>query len=663
MYKDLIKKYLGSDIKEAKVPGITTTDKAKKESKAENQKYYKDTAEKFAELEKDSAKEDSNAIKPVMRDYTDSEKEFHDDYETLNGMEMLRYDGVVEDKFKERQEMAIKGDPKMGNDIKTGKWNPKTGEGNGNTEPVWGASDVEFGKKLVDRIRRSVKKRNDATKALYQFGDDIEVAAGDPRISHRDVAVESTTPNNNENKKSNINENKMKRLKFIKPLNGSNNALKLIPKDYKVNNNVFEMTDGNETYKIRWEDGKPVILEAKNQTKINEDINRMKELFNYNSREIFGVLKGYERIKENDAFIGMINKSKALITEEEQTNSDIKSECSDTPVNIRKKKVAEEAENEDGWPKELKKGRFTEWCKRNGFENGASISCAKKAMASDDSSVRGMAIFYMNTVKPNGKTAADLKEGIDTIKTEKFTAQKIGDNYLIHTNITGKDELITVPVDFFENLLKDLGLKIKDLKIQTREGEDIDEKAVSKAQQRFMGMVHAAQKGENPASPEVAKVAASMDKKDVEDFASTKHKGLPEKVDNTNETTVAGAAADGGSSGPFVGKLKMESGEETDLDIEVNDIDKISKEPKIKVNEKNNEVEIENIGKFKLEFDNDKKNDWVSVKVTLDGEETNLQGVKYKTDGVWIFGNDNFEITQEDKNPYKALVRLVYDLY
>jgi len=51
--------------------------------------------------------------------------------------------------------------------------------------------------------------------------------------------------------------------------------------------------------------------------------------------------------------------------------------------------------------------------------------------------------------------------------------------------------------------------------------------AVSKAQQRFMGMVHAAQKGEEPASPEVEKVAADMNKKDAKDFASTKHKGLP----------------------------------------------------------------------------------------------------------------------------------------
>jgi hypothetical protein len=58
----------------------------------------------------------------------------------------------------------------------------------------------------------------------------------------------------------------------------------------------------------------------------------------------------------------------------------------------------------------------------------------------------------------------------------------------------------------------------------------VDEEAVSKKQQRFFGMVRAAQKGEmeNP-SPEVAKVAATAKRSDVKKFASTKHKGLPMK--------------------------------------------------------------------------------------------------------------------------------------
>ena len=55
--------------------------------------------------------------------------------------------------------------------------------------------------------------------------------------------------------------------------------------------------------------------------------------------------------------------------------------------------------------------------------------------------------------------------------------------------------------------------------------------AKSKAQQRFMGMVHAYKKGELKNAPEAIKKAAkSMKKGDAKKLASTKHKGKPEKV-------------------------------------------------------------------------------------------------------------------------------------
>ena len=54
--------------------------------------------------------------------------------------------------------------------------------------------------------------------------------------------------------------------------------------------------------------------------------------------------------------------------------------------------------------------------------------------------------------------------------------------------------------------------------------------AVSKAQQRFFGMVRATQKGEmETPSSEVAQAAATMSKSDVKKFAKTKHDKLPEK--------------------------------------------------------------------------------------------------------------------------------------
>lgn len=61
----------------------------------------------------------------------------------------------------------------------------------------------------------------------------------------------------------------------------------------------------------------------------------------------------------------------------------------------------------------------------------------------------------------------------------------------------------------------------------------------SKAQQRFFGMVDAYKKGEmkNPSS-KIKKAAKGMSMSDVKDFAETKHKGLPEKVEENMEKRI-----------------------------------------------------------------------------------------------------------------------------
>ena len=62
--------------------------------------------------------------------------------------------------------------------------------------------------------------------------------------------------------------------------------------------------------------------------------------------------------------------------------------------------------------------------------------------------------------------------------------------------------------------------------------------ALSKKQQRFFGIVRAIQKGDlAPTTPETAKAASDMKKGDVKKFASTKHKGLPEKKVTKEEQT------------------------------------------------------------------------------------------------------------------------------
>ena len=54
--------------------------------------------------------------------------------------------------------------------------------------------------------------------------------------------------------------------------------------------------------------------------------------------------------------------------------------------------------------------------------------------------------------------------------------------------------------------------------------------AKSKQQQKFFGVVKSMQAGDIPKKGAAGKVAKDMSKKEVDKYASTKHKGLPKKV-------------------------------------------------------------------------------------------------------------------------------------
>ena len=58
---------------------------------------------------------------------------------------------------------------------------------------------------------------------------------------------------------------------------------------------------------------------------------------------------------------------------------------------------------------------------------------------------------------------------------------------------------------------------------------EMKEKAVSKQQQKFFGVVKSMQDGDTPKKGKAGEVAKEMSKKDVMDFVKTKHKGLPKK--------------------------------------------------------------------------------------------------------------------------------------
>lgn len=107
--------------------------------------------------------------------------------------------------------------------------------------------------------------------------------------------------------------NKMKRLKFKQPFDGVGNAIELIPESYKVDGKEFEMTDGVETYKVKWEgdltEGKANILSAAGKNMLSENFDKMKHLMGYNSKETLGILNNSERINEDVKFKESNNKN------------------------------------------------------------------------------------------------------------------------------------------------------------------------------------------------------------------------------------------------------------------------------------------------------------------------------------------------------------------
>tara|TARA_B100000035_G_C21035712_1_gene570805 strand:+ start:229 stop:2391 length:2163 start_codon:yes stop_codon:yes gene_type:complete len=137
-----------------------------------------------------------------------------------------------------------------------------------------------------------------------------------------------------------------------------------------------------------------------------------------------------------------------------------------------------------------------------------------------------------------------IKKNLDFFPPENVIITK--DKAKFATNADGTPNILID--DFGQNIASweaagGEGFKHKDHKfertakaIQKQFKEPVKEKAVSKKQQQFFGIVRAMQKGDMPKGGEAGEVAKDMKKSDVKKFASTKHKGLPKKKKSESYT-------------------------------------------------------------------------------------------------------------------------------
>lgn len=304
MDKNKIKERLAILSEEKKPVGLTSTEKVQKESEKFNKDNQKEVAKEMEDYEKPLEAE----TEPVKYENNDEQQEYHDEMEIMNGLEMTTYDNEPSEQFKDRAEKAIAGDPTMGNSADYTNVIP---------EDQAGFTGPEFGKNLVKKIKSSKKKR-DAADVDNHYDNNTTSIDGKNSITGKGKGKHIAI---SENKTE-----KMKRLVFKKEFNGVENALKLIPESYKVDNKEFQMTDGNEKYEIRWEgsltEGRAVILKASDKQLMNEDMQKMKHLMGYKSQDTLGTLKGAARIDENAKFNDIWGKTKSLINESEENTEE-----------------------------------------------------------------------------------------------------------------------------------------------------------------------------------------------------------------------------------------------------------------------------------------------------------------------------------------------------
>lgn len=237
-----------------------------------------------------------------------------------------------------------------------------------------------------------------------------------------------------------------------------------------------------------------------------------------------------------------------------------------TQLRARGLKV-EMTEHGEPYEGEKKRGESTARALGGGGDNKKKLDPVGKedADVNNDGKVNKSDKYLMKRRKAIGSAIAMRKEGLDPVgkededvnndgkvdktdnylknrrkvrgaaiatRNEEFIADAVGDSANPNSNVNkidvmkGKNVVKVFPDDASN---PEANKRIIQAGTEL-EGNVLTEKAVSKAQQRFMGMVYAAKKGEKAASPEVAKAAEGMTKKEAKKFAKTKHKGLPETV-------------------------------------------------------------------------------------------------------------------------------------
>lgn len=162
----------------------------------------------------------------------------------------------------------------------------------------------EFGNATFDKDENVYNAAKEHAKKVKQGKDTAaEIGLTGRELSKSDI--EKNTSTIGESKK--IKMLSFKNTKFI----SEGHMRTMIPDDFKKNGNKFIMRDSADNqYLVEWHK-EPIITKKLNMTLVNEEKNRIKELWGYKSPESKKSSPSF-RIQEGNEFANMVNKARKL---------------------------------------------------------------------------------------------------------------------------------------------------------------------------------------------------------------------------------------------------------------------------------------------------------------------------------------------------------------
>ena len=255
-----------------------------KYSVREINKFIKESASEFRpklgnDVERDNKKNNDKAYKEASK-LTNSfdggirqNKKLNASYDDNRGMQDLAYENMTDD-FKNKVKSQMKGYVSKDAEDKHSK------DAFGNAE----FNDIKKKKKKNEKFRdgKQAAKEIGLTSRLVDFDEKDKTVYED--------------------------NSKMFKLKFKNTVFVTeNHMMSKIPDDFKVEGKKFIMMDkNNHEYLVEWAEDPSVI----DLTKINEQKNRIKHLFNYKSGETSTSCKS--RLTEENKVNDMLNKARKL---------------------------------------------------------------------------------------------------------------------------------------------------------------------------------------------------------------------------------------------------------------------------------------------------------------------------------------------------------------